>query len=209
MGPPLARNAPPSDGITVSAAGTVTAPADVGTVVLRLYAQKTSLTPELLNRIVDGIVAAGIPRENVTLPPAVAPRGVPLTGAELTVTIEHPTADSIKRSLPALLELAAALPSDVNANAEVRLSVAHCEGLVDAARAEAIRVAHARAAAAAKNLGVQIGPVKAFTSTDPQVDARGDCGASYVFPNYGGSPSLDDYVSVRLTSNVTVRYAIR
>ena len=206
---PMARTGPPSDGITVSANGYADAPADSANVVIYLNSQKAPITPALLAPLIDALVNAGIPRSEIG-------SSLDMTGqaaannASLMLKIDRPTADRVRAALPAIALAAAQTPIE-NGNANVQLFYDACDKLIAAARANAIASARKRAEEIASTLGVKAGAVKAFADTEPPMDAQGHCVSNYAIPGYGAQrpKTPEDFVTVRVTVQVTLRYAIR
>ena len=214
MGMPGARPSPPADGITVSATGFADAPADSATVTLRLFSQKGSLTPQVVSQVVDAMVAAGVDRAKISTPSDDAPQAIAERGALLSAVIDHPTAAMIKAAIPSIVKLAMGMPADVNAMAEVKLTVTDCEPLANQARAAGIRLARQRAGDAARDLGVQVGAVRGFASFEaPAETDGGGCSVNYNFGSYNSGGGLltkpEEFFIVHVSSNVTVRYAIK
>jgi len=208
--PPLSSNTPP-DGITVRGFGSAQVQADTATVTLRLFARNGgSVDESVIASVVDALVRAGVARGDITTPPFLN-GAAQTTNAAIVATVSNPTIAMIQNGVTAL---AASFPANAKATlsgAEVRLSASNCAPVRAQAQAEAIRQARASAESIARTLGVGVGKVLAVDYSANGFDSGGDCLYTYSLGLYG-NPAFsapEDYLRVRVSSSVTIRYAIR
>ncbi|HEV3152315.1 MAG TPA: SIMPL domain-containing protein [Candidatus Baltobacteraceae bacterium] len=209
--PSYAGNTIP-DGITVRGTGNATVMADQATLTLRLFGRNNTaaITESTIAPIVDALVRAGVARSDITTPEYLT-GSAQTANATISAVIHHPTVALIQSGAGAL---AAAFPPNGSifvSNGDVRLSAADCSSTRAAAQAQAIRQARANAESIARGLNVRVGPVLAVDYQSNAFDQNGGCFFNYSigpFPN-AMFTTPDDYLRVRVSSFVTVRYAIK
>ena len=212
VGVPNAGNTIP-DGITVRASGIATVAADQATISLRLFAKNNAMIIDqaALQPFVDALAGAGVARSDITTP-------VYLTGAAktnnatVTAIVRHPSVAMLQAGTASL---AGRFPSDspiLLSSAEVRLSAADCASTRERAQAAAIHEARTSALGMAQQLGVHLGRVLAVEFQDNAVDpGTGSCFSVYTMSPFQSTPftSAEQYLQVRVSSFVTLRYAIK
>jgi len=208
------------DGITVSGNATKKVPATSAKLTLYLYSfppqQKAGappatpppLDPAQIQAVIDAVVKAGVPRDNIATP---QPLGAQRYGnnAQILATVANPTVAQLQNGI-AIISAAMAGMTGMSINAQVMLESANCGDVGDALRGAAIASAHAKATSIAKQLGIRLGPVLNVVANDQQ-PPNGVCSWQYNM-GPGNMPqfsSPDDWVSVPVYSNVTITYAIK
>jgi uncharacterized protein YggE len=201
--------APLQDGVTVTAIGTASAPAT--TAIFVMYVNSTNNTPITATRlqpIVDALVASGADPASIQLPVFINAPGVHNGNVTISGSISHPTKDML---LKGFINVGAAFAKDPTLwsnNAQVTLRIDDCSAVSDASRVDAIRRARERANATAHDLGVKLGAVQS-AMVNASYDAAGSCSVSYNFPYNGPQQQSDGLFNVRVTTPVTLRFAIR
>jgi Protein of unknown function (DUF541) len=202
-------------GITVNGTSVLRVPASSARITLQITSadNKTVLTQAELGPLVDALVKAGAERSSVQLPLAFAAGGYS-NSATVSAIVERPTVDMMRGGI-ATVGAAVAGMKDVRLNsAQVQLNNDDCSQTLVKVRASAIASARTKAASIAKQLGVTLGGVVNVNAFDPG-SADGSCASQYWVGPMGaqfgpGAENTDsDYVSVPVTSNVTITYAIK
>lgn len=197
-------------GITVSGSATKKIPATRARISLMLFTRNnaTTIDAAAIQPIVDALVKAGVPRENVFLP---ASFGSPakLNNATIVATVDNPTIVLMQSGIASIG--AAIAQTDMNiGNVQVALEADNCGDTVDALRGLAIKNARMKAEETAKQLQVRVGGVLNVISND-QISPSGICASQYYVGggNNGMINSPEDYVSVPVYSSITITYAIK
>jgi len=208
---PAASSNTPPDGITVRGYGNAETQADTATVTLQLYARNGgSIDEATVAAVVDALVRAGVARSGITTPPFLS-GAAQTANASVIATVSNPTTAMIQNGVAAL---AASFPSGSKVTlggAQVRLSAANCAAVRVQAQTAAIRQARASADSIAHTLGVGVGKVLAVDYSGNGFESGGNCVFNYSLGPYGNPPFSDpqEYLRVRVSSTVTIRYAIR
>ncbi|MBV8639180.1 MAG: SIMPL domain-containing protein [Candidatus Eremiobacteraeota bacterium] len=144
---------------------------------------------------------------------------IPASSARITLDVSSTNNQGSLnvRAASAVITVGAAVAGMNNVrlnSARVELKNGDCAKPLANARANAIDAAHEKAALIAKQLGVSLGPVINAGAFD-QVNTDGSCMSQYFVGPMGaqfppGSDNTDaDYVTVAVTSNVTITYGIK
>lgn len=219
IAPPIrvAQPAAPANGhgITVNGSSNVRVAASSARITLDVASttNKGTLTQQTLAPLVDALVKAGAERSSVQLPLAFS-AGAYSNVATVTAVIANPSVETMRSGI-ATVGAAVAGMNDIRLNsARIELRNADCTQSLEKARANAIDAAHSKAALIAKQLGVALGGVVNVNAFD-QGNPDGSCASQYFvgpmgaqFPQ-GGDTTDADYVTVSVTSNVTITYAIK
>ena len=215
LGPPVRAMAPQTAanarGITVNGSASTHVPATKAQLTLMFVTRngKLALNAQTLQPVIDALVASGIPREGIQIPINLTAPGN-TNNASVTGTVDHPNAEMLKAGVLRVGTAIASMPDVILNSATVRVSADACAAVQDTTRGHAIENAHAKAAAIAKQLGVKLGGVLAVNAYDPQL-TDGACSWQYYIGAFSpnGPMSADDYVTVPVTSNVTITYGIK
>ncbi len=210
---------PRQNGITVNGFATRKTAATSARLTLYLYSVATPqrpgapLTPPApldaaqLAPLIDALVAMGVSRDNITIPTAFGPQD---RSATVIATVANPTAAMIQNGISTVGHALASMPNISLGNAQVTLESNRCGDATDASRSAAIANARAKASSTAKDLGVHLGPVQSVLAND-QSSQTGSCTWQY-YMGQGNMPQItspDDWVSVQVSSAVTITYAIK
>lgn len=211
VSPPM-RAVQPNEGISVRGNGSATAPASTATLSLYVSSRNNAivLNESTLSPIVDALVRAGVQRSDIVLP-------IYLTGnartnnVTVTATVHHPSIAMLQNGIAGLGSSLTNSPDLIVNNAQVRLTLDDCTPTMQQAQIAALRQAHANAASIARQMGLHLGAVLAVDAQNMQMDAEGRCLSEYTLGPYQGNQftSPSDYLTVRITTSVSVRYAIR
>ncbi|MFN2449662.1 MAG: SIMPL domain-containing protein [Candidatus Baltobacteraceae bacterium] len=198
-----------NDGISVSGAASVAAPAASAQVILRIYAaQNTALTSASLRPIIDALTSAGVRRSDI-LTPAYVNTSARVNQATLAFTVNDPTLAQFERGLAAVGSAVAA--SNVNlTDAQVTLRAANCAQLLEQAQNAAVAQARVQAESIARHIGAKLGRVLAIDARMLYGNADNACTTQYSIGQ--GSMQqpmpIGDYLRVKVNAAVSVRYAI-
>ena len=203
-------------GITVSASGNQTVSADDAQISLQLGSadNRLSLTKETLQPIADALVKAGADPSTVTLPINFSAPGASNYGM-VTATVHKPTVAMLKSGVVTVGTSIASMNTIRLNGAQVVLRSQRCDDALARARSQAIDRARQKAMDVARQLGVKLGSVVNFVTNDGGPSAGGCMTQYYVGPNgpqFNNSlaaPSDDDYITIPVTSFVTITYAIK
>lgn len=211
--PPISARTGPNDGITVNGNATIEAPASRATVILHLMTRNNAMTitGTTLQPIVDALVRAGVERTSVTLP-LYLQGNARTNNAQISGTVSHPTQAMLQNGIAQLGSTFANMTDLILNGAEIRLRADGCEQLEQRAEASALRQARANAEYIAKQLNVRVGGVQAVQASGFAPDLSQACETQYSIGPFGGSYPMQgaqDYLTVRVFSSVSVRYAIR
>jgi uncharacterized protein YggE len=93
----------------------------------------------------------------------------------------------------------------------VRLALDDCSPAHRQAQSAALKEARANADGIARQLGLHVGAVVAVDEQSASMMPDGGCSSMYSIGPYQNMPftSPDDYLKVRVYSNISIRYAIR
>ena len=213
---PVGESAPPANpapsahhGVTVSALGVSHVDAASVRVTLRLGSRTNAAiyNAQVLAPVVDAMVQSGVDRASIEMPPNFqAPSNAVF--ATISGTAKNPTVESMQRAVSTVGAAISAIPGAILQETQISLKADHCEAMQSDARSAAITIAHSKAVAIAKQLGVKLGPVTSVTSNE-QAQPDGSCANSYSITPY--SPNIEkpaDYLSIPVYSSVTITYAI-
>ena len=210
LGPVSANGVP--DGITVRGSGNAQTPADEATLTLRLFSRPNSpaITEASLQPVVDALMKAGVAKEDITTP-AYLTGSATTTNAAITAVVHHPTVAMIQNGVAALAGEFPPGSSVSLSGADVRLTAEDCSAARAQAQSAAIRAARANAESIARNLAVRVGQVLAVDYQSGPFDQGGTCSYTYNLGPYQSSlfTTPEEYLRVRVTSSVTIRYAIK
>jgi hypothetical protein len=210
-GTPMVPGGSPADGITVNGFGSLDVPASKAVITVRISSQ-TPFTVAQIKPLLDDVAKADGSNDSTEIPPFIMPSNAPMRTFTATATVNSPTAKMLTDAIPLLAAAIAKAPPGIQLdNAQVTLSVADCQTYMDKARAEAVRDARRRAESLAHDFGGKVGAVMAIAATDQLLSTSGLCTKQYFFSNGFGPNepmSVDDYVTVRVSERVAVRYAI-
>ncbi len=199
-------------GITVSGLASAHIPATSARITLRLGSadRRMALDTQSVQPIVDALVKAGAQRGSVHLPITFSAPGAS-SMAEISATFAHPSAAQVQRGVVTVGSVIAGLKDVVLSGADVYLTAANCSATLAIVRNKALADAHAQAASIAHTLNLRMGdPVDVRTSDAKLAD--GSCIVQYYispYPGPQGPQTAEDYVTVPVTSVVSVTYAIR
>jgi hypothetical protein len=200
-----------ADGITVNGFGSLDVPASKAVITVHISSQ-TPFTVAQIKPLIDDVAKADGSNDSAAIPPFVMLANAPMRTFTATGIVNNPTAKMLTDALPLLATAIAKAPPGIQLdNAQVTLSLADCESYVDKARAEAVRDARRRAESLAHDFGGKVGAVVAIAATDQLLSSAGVCTKQYFFSGGFGPNepmSIDDYVNVRVSERVAVRYAI-
>lgn len=216
-GPPIARMSVPSNGhgITVNGTSLLRVPASSAHIVLQLSSMdnKNTLNQQTLAPLVDALIKAGAERSSVQLPLSFSAGGYS-NYATVAAVVQHPTVDTMRSGIASVGAVVAGMKDVRLSSAQVQLKNADCAQAMAQSRANAISEARVKALAIAKQLGVTLGGVSNVNAFD-QGSPDGSCSSQYFvgamgaqFP-FGDENTDADYVTVNVTSNVTITYAIK
>ncbi len=209
----MSRTGPESsDGITVRGSGTANVQATTATLMLFVTTRNNgqNVTAAALSPIVDALVRAGVPHNDIALPMYLSP-GAHTTNATITVTIHNPTVAMVQNGI-ASLPAASPLPPDLYLNsAQVRLTTDDCSNAIRQAQAAALREARENAQGIAQQIGKHVGAVLAVDTQNAPYTPEGQCSSGYSLGPYQNMQftSPADYLRVRVYASVTMRFAIR
>ncbi len=202
----------PPDGITVRGSGTADVQATTATLSLFVgsHNNNANVNASSLAPIVDALVRAGVPRNNITLPIYMSP-ATHATGATITATVQHPTVAMIQNGIASLASTSPLAPDLWVNNAQVRLTADDCSEATQQAQAAALRQARANAQSIARQIGKRIGAVLAVDTQNAPYNPEGQCSSGYSIGPYQNMQftSPQDYLRVRVYASVTMRFAIR
>jgi uncharacterized protein YggE len=207
------QNVQASDsGLNVTGSGSVEAQADSVTLLLRINsrANAMSITAAALQPIEDALVRAGVDRNNITLPPYLQ-GSVRVNNAIISATVQHPTSDMVRNGIAQLGDAFGANADLLLNSVEVRAKADNCEALTRQAQGMALREARTNADYLAAQLHVHVGAVQ-YVQANGSVDPTYGCTNTYAIGSFGPAFPVSDpqkYLTVRVFSSVTVRYAIR
>lgn len=210
LGAPYGPNTVP-DGITVRGSGTASTMADQATISLRLFGRNNALVVNqaAMQPVIDALVKAGVQRSDITTP--VYLTGTAQSNAVLTAIVRHPTVPMLQSGIASLASVFPVNSPVLVSAADVRLSAADCAAARAQAQSAAIRQARSSAEAIAHDLRVRVGPVIAVDFQNNASDSSGGCFSMYSIGPYQTQPfsAPEDYLRVRVSSFVTIRYAIK
>ncbi|MDQ6929764.1 MAG: SIMPL domain-containing protein [Candidatus Eremiobacteraeota bacterium] len=203
-------------GITVSGAGQATGAAEQARVTLQIISRNNQMTldAQTLQPVVDALIRAGADPKSVIEPPYLS-GPAKSAYATLTATVKNPTADQLQRGVLTLSQTFAGMPDIAVQQAGVNLTIDDCTALRSSARRAALAQAHAQALDIAKQSNVSLGNVIAVQSYGDggagNPNSPSSCGSYYQLgPGTNAQfNSPDDYLRVRIFTNMTVTYAIR
>lgn len=200
------------EGITVRGTGTADAPADQATLNLRVFGRNNAsvITEATLEPVIDALVKAGVSRTDITTP-AYLTAGAQVSNATVTAVVHHPTVTMLQDGVGAMVAVFPPNSQTVLSSADVRLTANDCSATRAQAQAAAIRQARSNAQSIAHSLGVRIGQVLAVDYQTGPLDPGGACFYTYNLGPYQNSlfQSAADYLRVRVSSSVEIRYAIK
>lgn len=196
-------------GVTVSALGVSHIDAATARVTLRLGSRTNAAiyNATVLAPVIDAMVQSGVDRASIEMPPNFQAPGNAVF-ATISGTAKNPTVDMMQRAVTTVGAAISAIPGAILQETQISLKADHCEAMQSDARNAAIALAHNKAVAIAKQLGVKLGSVTSVTSND-QAQPDGSCANSYSITPY--SPNIEkpaDYLSIPVYSSVTITYAI-
>lgn len=202
-------------GITVNGTATTRIPATSARISLNLTTadRKLTLDSAALRPVVDALVKAGADPQSVHLPLNFAAPGSSNL-ASIVATIDHPTVQQMQAGIVLVGAAIAEQRNLVLTNAQVQLTADDCGKTVEEVRRDAVRHARAKAESLASDLGVHVGSAINVNSFDP-LASDGSCSWQYYVNGYGNfsnpqSPQKPgDYVTVPVTENVSITYAIK
>ena len=174
---------------------------------------KSTLNQQTLAPLADALIKAGAEPSTVRLPLTFSAGGYSNV-ATVSAVVANPTVDVMRSGINGVGAVIANMPNVRLTSAQVQLTASDCTQALSKVRADAIEAARSKAAFIAKQLGVKLGSVLNVSSFD-QPNSDGSCSTQYwvgpLGPQFApGSDNTDsDYVSVSVTSNVTITYAIR
>lgn len=216
---PIRQAAPPSStnagrGITVSGSAAARIPATTARITLTLSTADRAmiLDSKKVQPIVDALVQAGADPSSVRLPMNFSAPGASNV-ASIVATVSHPTVAQMQNGIVSVGTVIASLKDVVLNGANVTLTAANCSSAFDDLRHQAVANARTKAKALAEDLGVRLGDALSVTSFEQQTP-DGSCSSSYFLNGMGmngpqGSQDPSDYVSVAVTSSLTITYAIK
>ena len=208
--PLAAANA--SRGITVTASATTRVPATSARIILNLTTADRSMTldEKRVQPLVDALAKSGVDPSSVRLPMNFsAPGGS--NAATISATVENPTVAMMQDGIALVGAAVVSTKGLVLNGAQIVLNAAHCEAALDQVRQESIARARTKAESIAKDLGVHIGGPLNVNSME-QATPDGSCTSQYYVNAFMGAESPQtpgDYVSVPVTSSVSITYAIK
>lgn len=197
-------------GITVSASGIDHINADSArlTVHLGSLTGASVYNAKVLAGVVDAMVASGIDRSSIQLPPNLQTSAT-INFATISGKTEAPAAGALQRGIAAISTAVAAIPGAIVQETQIALRAQHCDAQQTEARRTAIVAARQKALTIAKQLDVKLGNVVSVTSTD-QTLPDGSCANTYSISAYGaGIEQSEDYRAIPVFSSVTITYAIQ
>ena len=206
----------PGHGITVNAAGTSRVAATSARVTLQLAStdNKADLDGARLQPLVAALVKLGVPESSIQLPPAMG-AGAASRFASLSFVVTAPTVELMRSGITSLGSTVNGMNGVALTGAQVLLRAADCGAQFGAARAQALASARRKAEAVASDLHVRIGDVLAVQAYDGS-PLDGSCTMQYFVGQQGpqfnqnlDSGSDDDYVTIVVSSTVTITYAIK
>ena len=200
-------------GITVSGSATTRLPASSARITLMFSTSDRSLTltKSRLQPVVDALVKSGVDASEIHFPPNMdAPGGSNQT--TISAAVAHPTAELMQQGILTVGASVASLPNVVLNGAQVWASTADCASALDGVRKNALQQARAKAESIASDLHVHVGePINVIANDQTSPD--GSCNTQYVINGYMNGPNSPltpaDYVTVPVSSFVTITYAIR
>ena len=204
MGQPV-----PEPGITVTGNASLGVPATSArlTINVRTLNGALTLNAKTMQPMVDALVKAGIDRSSIVLPAGFSAPGN-LNYASISGTVEKPSVKQMQAGITTVGTVVASMPGISLTNASVQLWAVGCGAVLDRARNLAIDNAQGKARGIAQHLNALLGPVIALSANDVQVLPADRCTSSYGLPGYNmQQPS--DYLTINVSSFVTVTYAIR
>ncbi|HEV7178780.1 MAG TPA: SIMPL domain-containing protein, partial [Candidatus Baltobacteraceae bacterium] len=215
-GPPMRAQAPMgasprSAGITVSATGTARVAATSARITLQLGSARNEpiYNAQTVAPIVDAMVKAGVDRNSVQLPLNFSAPGN-ANFAAISGVVPHPTLEMMREAVPAVGAAIVGVSGAVLQSTQVSLHADSCSAAQQSARRSAIVQAHSKAVEIAQEIGAKLGSVISLTSND-QYGAESSCTSAYTISPYGqsmiGTPN--DYLSIPITSFITITYAIK
>ncbi len=213
--PPPAQTSANGHGITVNGTSVLRVPATSARISLQLTSidNKTTLTQQDLQPLVDALVKAGAQRSSVQLPLAFTAGGFS-NAATVTAVVQHPTVDTMRSGIASVGATIAGMKNVRLGSAQVQLKNDDCAQTLAKVRADAIASARSKASSIAKQLGVTLGGVVNVNAFDPG-NPDGSCASQYwVGPmgaQFGRNAENDDsdYITVPISSNVTITYGIK
>ncbi|HEY8314947.1 MAG TPA: SIMPL domain-containing protein [Candidatus Baltobacteraceae bacterium] len=211
---PQAENSQPG-GITVTATGSAQGPATDATFTLHVSQRggALQLNAHTLAPIIDAMVAAGVDRNSIALPPYMTPGGTNTNFATIVGKVNTPTVAMLRDGFTRVGAAVATIPNVIVNDGGVQLGRADCSEIQSHAQTDALLEARKQAAGIAAALGVRVGkPLSVVTNAQPRPYPGGDACASFYSFGASGGPNftnLADYLQVRVYSNVTITYAIR
>ena len=198
-------------GITVSASASQRVPAATARISLHLGSRNNALVynTQVLQPVVDALVASGVDRGSIALPLNFQGPGN-ATFATISGDVANPSIDQMQKGIMTVGAAIVAIPGAMLQDVQVTLRASGCSAAQSQARAESISEAHDKAVAIAKQIGVKLGAVVALTSND-QTLTDGGCTGSYSISPYGPSMMVkpSDYLMINVFSSVSITYAIR
>ena len=211
--PPIAARPGATDGITVSGNATVQAQAAHAIVTLHVMSRNNAMaiTAASLQPVADALVRAGVERSSITMP-LYLQGNARTNNAEVSGTVERPTQAMLQNGIAQLAGAFASMPDLILNAADIRLTADGCEQLEQKAEAAALHQARANADYIAKQLNVRVGAVQAVQASGFAPDLSQSCVTQYGIGPFGAPypmQSAQDYLTVRVFSSVSVRYAIR
>lgn len=201
-------------GITVNGTAQIRVPASSARIILTVSSlnSQSSLTEQTVQPLVDALVKAGAERSSVQLPLSFSAGGYSSVGM-VSAVVEHPTFDKMRSGVATVAALLGGLKGIRFNSTRVELKQNDCMPALAKARANAIDAARAKAALIAGQLRVSLGRVVNVNVYDRD-SPDGSCVSQYSFGPEGplfpyGGDTLEDYVVVPVTSNVTITYSIK
>ena len=222
QGGPMVRIPPPAQtgggngrGITVNGTSVLRVPASSARISLQLTSMdnKATLTQQDLQPLIDALVKAGAEPSSIQLPLAFS-AGAFSNAATVNALVAHPTVDTMRSGIATVGATIAGMKNVRLASAQVQLKNDDCAQPLAKVRNDAIASAHSKASSIAKQLSVTLGGVVNVNAFDPG-SPDGSCASQYWVGPMGAQfgPSAEnndsDYVSVSITSNVTITYGIK
>lgn len=212
---PMIRTATPGvtpDGITVRGAANLTTPATAATLTLNINAKQRNgtLTPDDVKPVVDALVQAGVAASDVQLPMYFT-AGMKLNYLEVKASVQHPTLEMIQHGIALLGGVFANSQTLWLQNAMVSLRSDDCASVQRQAEDAALRDARAQAEHLASQLHLHLGAVLSAEYQGASGSPYGTaCTAGYQLGSYGNMPaSLQEYLTIHVYGNVTMRFAIK
>jgi uncharacterized protein YggE len=197
-------------GITVSASGTERVTAASARITIQLAASRgaAALDAQRVQPIVDAMVAAGVDRSSIRLPLNFGGPGY-ATAAAITGSVNAPTVAMMQHGIDLVGEAIVKTPGIMLNGAMVVLQAPNCGAVQDRARAAAIASAKQKAREIARQVGVKLGGVLSVNVGEVPLQ-DGACQTQYYVGAFGPNMSgPGDYVTIPVTSTVTITYAIR